>query len=143
MKLDKNDSENPAPQFCSVSQIYFPSIFVSAVSNNECKSMKLDKNQEQRKNYQIYLEDQGTLIILDSFLMTEVMETPLLIKKKDMASLFSCQEAATVIHHGEQAFLIFIPRQKGLTTPDPWNSFVVDLRVTRVRLTDHIISCLV
>ena len=72
--------------------------------------MKLVKNEEQRRNYQIYLEDQGTLIILDSFLMTEVMETPLLIKKKDMASLFSCQEAATVIHHGEQAFLIFIPR---------------------------------
>ena len=72
--------------------------------------MKLDKNEEQRRNYQIYLEDQGTLIILDSFLMTEVMETPLLIKKKDMASLFSYQEAATVIHHGEQAFLIFIPR---------------------------------
>ena len=71
--------------------------------------MKLDKNEEQRRNYQ-YLEDQGTLIILDSFLMAEVMETPLLIKKKDMAYLFSFQEAATVIHHGEQVFLIFIPR---------------------------------
>ena len=72
--------------------------------------MKLDKNEEQRRNYQIYLEDQGTLIILDSFLITEVMETPLLIKNKDMASIFSCQEAATVVHHGAQAFLIFIPR---------------------------------
>ena len=69
--------------------------------------MKLDKNEEQRRNNQIYLEEQGILIILDSFLMTEVMETRLLIKKKDMASLFSCQEAATVIHHGEQDFLIF------------------------------------
>ena len=72
--------------------------------------MKLNKNEEQRRRNQIYLEEQGILIILDSFLMTEVMETPLLIKKKDMASLFSCQEAATVIHHGEQAVLIFIPR---------------------------------
>ena len=69
--------------------------------------MKLDKNEEQRRRN---LEEQGILIILDSFLMTEVMETPLLIKNKDMASLFSCQEAASVIHHGEQAFLIFIPR---------------------------------
>ena len=72
--------------------------------------MKLDKIEEQRRNYQIYLEDQGTLIILDSFLMTEVMETPLLIKNKDLASIFSCQEAATVIHPRAQAFLIFIPR---------------------------------
>ena len=56
------------------------------------------------------LEDRGKTNDLDSFSMTEVMETPLLIKNKDMASIFSCQEAATVIHHGEQAFLIFIPR---------------------------------
>ena len=61
--------------------------------------MKLDKNEEQRRNYQIYLEDQGTLIILDSFLMTEVMVTPLLIKNKDLASLFTCQDTATIIHH--------------------------------------------
>ena len=72
--------------------------------------MKLDKNEEQRRNNQIFLEDQGILIILGSFLMAEVMETALLIKTNDMASLFSCQEAVTVIHHGEQAFLIFIPR---------------------------------
>ena len=56
------------------------------------------------------LEDRGKTNDLDSFSMTEVMETPLLIKNKDMASIFSCQEAVTVIHHGAQAFLIFIPR---------------------------------
>ena len=56
------------------------------------------------------LEDRGKTNDLDSFSMTEVMETPLLIKNKDMASIFSCQEAAMVIHHGAQAFLIFIPR---------------------------------
>ena len=70
--------------------------------------MKLDKNGKQRRYMlynQIHLEDQGILIILDSFLMV----TTLLIKNKDMASLFSCQEAAIVIHLGEQAFLIFIP----------------------------------
>ena len=56
------------------------------------------------------LEDRGKTNNLDSFSMTEVMETTLLIKNKDMASIFSCQEAATIIHHGAQAFLIFIPR---------------------------------
>ena len=73
-----------------ISQVFL----ASALSNNEYKSMKLDKNEEQRRNNQIYLEEQGILIILDSFLMTEVMETPLLIKNKDMASIFSCQETA-------------------------------------------------
>ena len=76
-----HDTENPAPQFYSVS------VFLSSF-NNEDKSIKLHKNGEQRRNYQIYLEG---WIILDYLLMTEVMETLLLIKNMDMAALFSCQ----------------------------------------------------
>ena len=73
------------------------------MSQNEWKSMKLEKIWGAEEQNLILLEDQRTLINLDSIPMTEVYETVLLMKLKDMASLFSYQESPTIIHDGEEA----------------------------------------
>jgi hypothetical protein len=49
-------------------------------------------------------------IILGSFLITELNETPLLSKRTTGASIFSPQEVARILESREQASALFIRR---------------------------------
>jgi hypothetical protein len=49
-------------------------------------------------------------VILDSFLVTELNETPLLAKRMNGASIFSPPEVVWILQKRERASALFIPR---------------------------------